>query len=61
MERVSVSTEGTLAPKSVTPSVYRLASGGSMHTGGATQETRRSNPNEEALGEVTAEIQVLLC
>ena len=53
--------EGTLAAKSVAPSVYKLASGGSMHTAGATQETKRSNPSNEAWGEVTAEVQVLLC
>ncbi|XP_030286903.1 uncharacterized protein LOC115589858 [Sparus aurata] len=45
MERLSVSTEGTLAPKSVAPksvapSVNKLASGGSMHTAGATIQHR---------------------
>ena len=58
MERLSVSTEGTLAPKSVAPSVYKLASGGSVHTAEATQETKRSNPSDEAWGEVTAEVPV---
>ena len=57
MERLSVSTEGTLALMSVAPSVYKLASGGSVHTAGATQETKRSNPSHD----VTAEVQVPLC
>ena len=61
MERLSVSMEGTLATKSVAPSVNKLVSGGSVGTVGATQETKRSNPSDEAWGEVTAEVQVLLC
>ena len=61
MERLSVSTEGILAPKSEAPSMYKLTSGGSVHRAGATQETKRSNPSDEAWGEVTAEVQVLLC
>ena len=52
---------GNMALKSVAPSVYKLASGGSVHTAGVAQETKRSNPSDEAWGEVTAEVQVLLC
>ena len=50
-----------MATKSVAPSVNKLVSGGSVGTVGATQETKRSNPSDEAWGEVTAEVQVLLC
>ena len=32
-----------------------------MHTAAAKQETERFNPSGEAWGEVTAEVQELLC
>ena len=61
MERLSVSTKRKLTLKSVAPSVYKLAYGGSVHITGSTQETKRSNPSDGAWGEMTAEVQVLLC
>ena len=40
--------------------INNLAYGGSMHTAGATQETKRSNPSDGAWSGVTAEVQELL-
>ena len=40
--------------------INKLVSGGYMHTVGARQETKRSNPSDGAWGEVTAEVQELL-
>ena len=40
--------------------INKLASGSSVHTVVATQETKRSNPSDGAWGEVAAEVQELL-
>ena len=55
MECLSVRTGGNSTDR-----VHELVSGGSMRTTGAMQETKRSNPNSAAWGEVTAEVQELL-